>query len=287
MAKKQINMRSTICKVIILTALFFMCKLNAYTQINKVTYHLAYYFDNPAKISFDSAGNYVLYDGVCDLCLTYGRSDTISFGKYVKYKNRLYFLFSDPSVTGNRIHAEVFESETPLKDSALIIMNSPFAKLNKEELFSDGTVVVYVITIWYDNSINMDNYGTCKLKNPQSFSTLADSIVIPKPSDIPIKKIMIEAICNRSDSKKTLWYMYETKDFSSSSFVFDLKDFIYERFFYRSYFMEPIIIIDNNTIDFDRQIFQIKEKRIRRFPRGKRYYNVFNKVENPYENESE
>ena len=279
-------MRSVCSILFAMTMLFVLCKPIANAQTNCTTYHLAYSFDNPSKLIFDATGNYYLLDRVCDLCSAYGRNDTLSFGKYVKHKNNLYFLFSDPLATSYQIeHAEAYESEIAnLKDSALIVLNSPFAELDKDELFYDGTAVVYIITIWYDDSEDRNYYA---IRNPQMFTTMSDSIVVPKPSNIPIHKIKFEAVCNCPDAKRSLQYSYESKNFSSNSFIFYFKDFHFKRFFYRSFYAEPIVIIDDNTIDFDRQLFQKEEKRIKKYPNGKRYYDVFNKVKDPYQEEYE
>lgn len=279
-------MRSVRSILFAMTMLFVLSEPIANAQTNCTTYHLAYSFDNPPKLMFDTTGNFYLLDRVCDLCSAYGRSDTVSFGKYVKHKNNLYFLFSDPLATSNQIeYAEAYEREIAnLKDSVLIVLNSPFAELDKDELFFDGTVVVYIITIWYDDSENRNNYS---IRNPQMFTTMSDSIVVLKPANIPIHKIKFEAVCNCPDAKRSLQYSYEPKNFSSNSFIFYFKDFLFKRFFYRSFYAEPIVIIDDNTIDFDRQLFQNEEKRIKRFPNGKRYYDVFNKVKDPYQEEYE
>lgn len=280
-------MKSVCSFFFVITMLFVSCEQIAKAQTNCTTYHLAYSFDNPPKLIFDTAGNYFLIERVCDLCSSYGRSDTISYGKYVRHKNNLYFLFSDPSATSNQIkHAEVQERViTNLNDSVLIVLNSPFAELDKDELFFDGTVVVYIITIWYDDSKNKNNYV---IRNPQRFTTMSDSIVVLKPSNIPINKIKFEAVCNCPEAKRSLQYTYEPQNGSSNSFIFYFKDFLFKRFFYRSFYAEPIVFIDDNTIDFERQLFQKEEKRIKRFPNGERYYDIYNKVkEDPYLNESE
>lgn len=267
--------------------LFVSCEQIANAQTGFTTYHLAYSFDNPPKLIFDTAGNYFLIERVCDLCSFYGRSDTISYGKYVRHKKDLIFLFSDPSATSNQIKdAEVQERMiTNLNDSALIVFNSPFAELDKNELFFDGTVVVYIITIWYGDSNNRSNYVT---RNPQRFTTTSDSIVVPKPSNIPINKVKFEAVCNCLDTKRSLQYTYEPQNCFSNSFIFYFKDFLFKRFFYRNFYAEPIVIVDDNTVDFDRQLFQKKEKKIKRYPNGKKYYDFNNKVkEVPYSDDNE
>lgn len=266
--------------------LFVVYTLIVSAQTQKETYHLYDYLNIPSNITFDSEGNYVLIDRVCDLCPTYGISDTVSFGRYEKYENKLYFLFSNPSTINSIINADVCESEIELKDSALIVMKSDFSQLDKNDLFTNGTVVVYIISIWYNNSVNIDNLKINKFENPHRYTTIADSLMIPKSSNIPIEKIEIEAVCNIG-AETTLKCIYNTKKFSANMFTFYFKDFSYQRFFYRHFYGEPVIIIDNNTIDLKGLLYQKKVKKIKRFPNGKIYYDIFNKVKDPYQKESD
>ena len=269
-----------IIRLLIIVFLVLNC-VRMSAQTNEI-YHLSYSHNNPAII-FDADGTFAIIEKPCNLCYTFGRNDTVSFGKYVKYKNEKYFLFSDPIATGNHVYADVEENIRVPKDSLLIVLKGLAFEQTNDVLFSEDNTIVYIINIWYAG----EEGDFSEKFIHQKIVMQTDSIVVPKQSTHAIEMIRIDIACHCLNAQRPLQYVYKTKHLESNSFVFSFKDVSYNRFFYRSFFAEPVLIIDDNTIDFDRMLFQKEEKRIRRYPKGKKYYDVFCKVKDPYHNDNE
>lgn len=268
-------------RIILFLSVFNMVVLfcDAQTYYNHTIY-------TTSQISFDSNNNFSYSVIWCHSPLLYGNTLTMSFGKYVKFKKKAYYLFSSPDSPGNDIAYSVTESKINLNGSFTIELLSPFDSLIKKVSLADN-VFVYCITLYYSyshNSIDSSNNNT--KDTVYTYYTSLNRMEFKRPSNMNLKGFTIEIIPYRIEGNITKRYLstgyYTVKDIYSNNFVVNLSNFTSKSFCYEFFYNEPVVILDNNSIAINREIFQIKEKRIKHYRKiGKWYYNYFN-IRDPY-----
>ena len=242
------------------------------------------YTDNLTSIILYSDGRFV-QKLECDICLP----DTISYGKYVKYSN-VFYLISDPYIDDYRLPSSTIEQIVPnLYDSIIIDINSPFTK--NPNLFPNILQYFYQVTLFYDiKDTFLNNTEIVNAKNGESKPQICytNPIRISKLPHIPIKQIDIKIYPTLPN---TWWAFllcsFTLEDKYSNDIQLSIPKFTNRYIFYRRYNKKKALIIDDECIMIDNNIYckeynsyrPLPSKHVRKIPKAFLWW----KVKNPYE----
>ena len=161
---------------------FFLCYFTLFSQ-QKDTVGVTYKY-NRESITLFNDGTFVYKVAHCDICPSRDESDVVSFGRYRKYKNKAYYLFSAPQIAGSKLDIQVEENQINLKDSLKFELISPFEK-NKTNNEFKRKAIFYQITVYYRVDSKEDltddiDYNDLRFVNRPSFS--AKEIIWHEPT---------------------------------------------------------------------------------------------------------
>lgn len=248
----------------------------AQTYVNETMY-------TTSEITFDTNNNYTYFVLWSHSPLLFGDTLSISYGKYVKYENKAYYLFSSPESPWTDINCDVTESKINLKDSFIITFSSPFDSLITN-LSMINNQFIYCITMHYKSSNNAKD-TSC------TYYTTSNKIELHKPFNMNLAGFKIDIVPYRIEGDIDVHYLssnyYAVNDIESNCFFVNFPDFSYQRFYYHFVYYFPVPVIDKNSIALDGKIFQIKPKKIKHYKKiGKWYYDYFN-ARDPYADDIE
>ena len=174
----------------------------------------------------------------------------ISYGRYVKYRNKAYYLFSDTNLLYcSDLKLNVEESFIKNKKGIAITITNPYEKAVLVDTYKRNSF--YRITVYYDgDSIRKKNI------NCISYVTYSNQLEIPDSDSKNIDKIEVfiyPLIIGYGASFAKGNYILKNKN--SNILHIDIPQFTYDYLFYKRYLYDFIEIIDKNTIGFDGKIF--------------------------------
>lgn len=177
--------------------------------------------------------------------------DTISYGKYIQYKNKSLYLYSDPYIMSSQLSITVQEEKIKQQDSITIILSSPFGRQCKNYVSLLKDAYFYLIDLSYTDieTGKESNYKNCFFK---------DTIIIPDFSEKLITKISIMVYPYKSIGLGTPYYKYlsanySPKNYKSNYFSFYISQFTACYIYYERFYAKEIEIIDNCTIAIDKK----------------------------------
>lgn len=287
----------------IVLVFFFFLPFVLFSQQNnteKVTYEY-----NGIAISLFPDSTFIYEVAHCDICPSRGESDVVSFGRYVKYKDKAYYLFSSPQITKLELDVHAQENKININDSLKIELISPFEKNRGNNIF-ERKAVFYQVTVFYTINSNIFSHNIPD-SNDLIFARdylprFDDSIVAYNPSytfwqnkfTIPIYKdftmtgfkIKIYPADYDRASRHFLWFNYLIKEEQSNYIQIEIPQFTYDYFCYESFYYKELKIINKNMVALDKIILRKKDanKKQRRKTVINWQYNAHN-VEDPYKEE--
>ena len=203
----------------------------------------------------------------CDICPSFGKSDVISYGRYVKHKNKMYYLFSSPDIGSSEVDVSVEEMVREREDSLTIELFSPFETEAQESPYL-RKAIFYQIVIYYDidsikklidiqNSLLLSHLGINIGENnvcytlPQTFWN--NKLTIYKPKGFPIKSIQIKIYPTINYFINYPFFLsnYQLENPYSNYLKIFMPQFTYQRFCYKYFYYKDIEIINSNTIRMD------------------------------------
>ena len=204
--------------------------------------------------------------------------DTITYGKYVKYKNKSLYLYSHPDIMSSQLDViSNFEAKNNRDSTLTIILSSPFSEQRKEypELLKEA--YFYAVDILFAE----------EKENTQMFPTvfLNDTIVIKNLPKKPIEKIFIRIYPYHSIGMRSAYYSYLSIDYSledihSNFLSLHVPKFSAYYIYYARFDNQEVEILDNCTLTIDKQILLSKCKG-KKF--NKEWKFIVYKRRNPYE----
>lgn len=223
------------------------------------------YYGGRQSISFFLDGTYKLIQHNTDIY--HPDFPVLSEGKYIRVKDYAYYLYSNPMAM-QCFEFNGREEKTAAADSYQIEIIDAFRNNHPSyaiDCLVDTFVKVfdyyYDIRLYYDLSA-MYNFRlenpTCDLQSMgfheldcvvfyEEFMSYDNRIEIPKKIPVPIHKINIRIM---SDSEVGGFDEYYVRDTASNSFVIEIPDSVYAKFYFYEYDGEIAEIIDDNTIGF-------------------------------------
>ena len=217
---------------------------------------------------FYKNGIYKQYYIPCDICPTYGDDNLMSYGKYVKYKNKAYYLFSDTNFTySSDLLLNVVEKKIENSSVVNIIINSPYENSKSQMIEFQQDDFFYFLKIIYDkgdiknSDITKNSSFETKFLEKNGFYSsiyISDENVFSIPIDtfLTIQKIEIyiyplENFVEAPFAKGE----YKIINKESNYFQIEIPQFTYGYLFYKRYFLKMVEIIDHKTIGFDNLIY--------------------------------
>ena len=177
--------------------------------------------------------------------------DTISYGKYIQYKNKSLYLYSDPYIMSSQLNITVQEEKIKQQDSITIILSSPYGGQCKNYLSILKDAYFYLIDLSYTDIATgkESNYKKCFFN---------DTIIIPDFSKKLIAKISIMIYPYKSIGLGTPYYKYLSANYTpknnkSNYFSLYISQFTASYIYYERFYAKEIEIIDNCTIAIDKK----------------------------------
>lgn len=257
-------------KTKILLISLFLIPFALFSQKKKTTGIV--YENMEASIILNHDGTFVYIVNHCDICPSFGESDTVSYGRYVKRK-KSYYLFSSPEIWGAKMETFADEKMIETSDSLTIELFSPFEMetLNNPNL---RTTVFYQIEIYYDaDSVrkligNQDSVLLSRFKiyfddlNSHRCHSLPQTIwynklTIYKPANFPVSHIEIKIYptVNYRVNRFFLWSMYSLKNPYSNHLQIHIPHFTYQYFCYEYFHYKEVEIISSKVVGMDGCLF--------------------------------
>lgn len=205
--------------------------------------------------------------------------DTISYGKYVQYKNESLFLYSHPDI--KRSHMEIGVKEEMIKETdsiVTIIMSSPFSKQKQlyPHLLKDA--YFYLVEMSF-----VENKGNMAHKFSQIFFT--DTILMKNNHGCALKEVSIRIYPYKSFSPGTPYYSYLSLNYTLKSESSNLLRIYIPKFTayyinYDRFYGKEVEIIDSCTLGIDKKFLLSKCQ-------GKSFNEywefIIHQLRNPYE----
>ena len=207
--------------------------------------------------------------------------DTISYGKYLRYKNKSLYLYSNPSIMSSQLNVIAIEEKIEIQDSITIILSSPFKEQRKPHLSTLKDAFFYIIDLSFVDT-------TKKEKLSYKICSFNDTILIPNFSKKLVSKISImiypyKSIGLGQPYYKYLYADYSPKDCKSNYFSLFIPQFSACYIYYERFYDKEIEIVDKCTIAIDKRVFLSKCK-------GRKFNNEWKfivfKRRNPYEEQN-
>jgi hypothetical protein len=217
--------------------------------------------------------------------------DTVSWGKYVKYKNKAFYLYSSPELMSNELNVIGTESfMNSMKDSIIIILSSPFTEQSR--LFPKKKInyYLYVIRLRYKIE-NIKSLNDIVLTPP--ISSFSDTIKIGNINYHQIESIILQiypyippySLGIYREPVSSLYAEYYIQNTSSNCFNLHLPKLTTYYCFYDRFDAMELKRIDACTLLINNRMFLVKENCNPKWYIHKRFMRIGKKITNPYTNE--
>ncbi|MBR4454313.1 MAG: hypothetical protein IKS33_08660 [Bacteroidales bacterium] len=226
-------------------------------------YHVNFLFSNLAIIPYKSQSQHY-----------------ISFGNYTK-KGKYYILTADKSIRYNQGECKSFSvlyNKTPVNDSIVVIINSPYEDESKK--CSLAKIFSYNLILYLSNGEVINLSDTCN----RISSYLNDSLCVSK---LELYITHLPDFYNRSNSYSFTYCPYcyipiDSIPSDSNMIIINLPTFEYFSLTYAPYNNYKIRIINKHKLVFDGEILRrydaIDEMRFRRLERRRMRPHYINKI---------
>jgi hypothetical protein len=260
-----------------LISLLFFVFISSFGNANIILDSVIYKNLNSCLILYGDSTFCFKYTGVDIFRLQCFGDDTVSYGKYLQYKNRALYLYSHPFIMPFQLNVIALEEKIESHDSITIILSSPFKEQCKEYPKSLKNAYFYLVELFYADTIKEEILSYRK-------SFFNDTILIPNFSKKLISKISITIYPYKSIGLGQPYYKYLStnyfpKDYRSNYFSLHIPQFSACYMYYERFYNKEVEIIDKCTIAIDKKTLLSKCK-------GKKFKNkwkyIIFKCNNPY-----
>lgn len=245
------NIPTTINKLLLLVNLvimFFLCT----AQTDSVVYE-----NLDSKLILYPDSTFVLENTGVDIFRVQGFGDNIiTYGKYVKYKNKSFYLYSHPEIMSSQLDV-IANFEAKDNDSILtIILSSPLSKQKEEYSILEKS---YFYTVSFSYVEDKENLQTLPL------IFFSDTILIKNFPNKPIEKIGIriypyQPMVLRSPFYDYLSLTYSLKDIHSNYLSLYVPKLTACYMYYKRFYGQEIEILDSCTVSIDKNTLLSKCK---------------------------
>jgi hypothetical protein len=215
--------------------------------------------------------------------------DTVSYGKYVKYKNKAFYLYSSPDLMSN--HLKVMGTDTfihNMKDTITITISSPY---NTRLLYKKMSCsYLYIVRMRYKQ-----DKITClsDIVLSSSICSFSNIIKIENREQLPIESIIIQIYPYLSPysiglKPPVVYYLYaeyQVQAISANCFDIYLPQLTPYYCFHERFDAKEFEILNDCTIRVNKQMLLFKCKT--KWSALRRFMRVRERTANPYINEHE
>ena len=264
-------------RVYLVFIFFFISYFTLFSK-QKDTVGVIYEYNGESMTLFND-GTFVYKVTPCDICPSLCESDVVSFGRYVKYKNKAYYLFSSPLIAGPKLDVHVEENKTEenkinLKDSLKIELISPFEK-NKANSGFERKSIFYQITVYYrvdskGSLIDGQDYNDLDFVYAPPFSAKEiiwyeptytfwnHKFTIPKFENFTITgfKVKIYPTDYNRVHYHYLWFSYKLEDTNTNYIQINIPQFSYQYLCYETFFYKELRILNKDMVVLDNRILR-------------------------------
>jgi hypothetical protein len=218
--------------------------------------------------------------------------DTMSYGKYVKYKNKAFYLYSSPDLMSNDLKVMGTETFTPnMKDTITITISSPY---NTRLLYKEMSCsYLYIVRIRYKTD-NITCLNDIILSSP--VSSFSNIIKIENRKQLPIESIIIQIYPYLSPYSiglykdpvvYNLYAEYQVQAISANCFDIYLPQLTPYYCFHERFDAKEFEILNDCTIRVNKRMMLIKNDCKSKWRVPRRFMRIREKTTNPYINEYE
>ena len=243
---------------------FVLAQKEKYEEWNGVKFEIRNdsisFVDDLMSITFYKDGHYVYKRHVCDICMSHVETPVKSFGKFIRYKNKAYYLFAESPHSSEGIF--VSEQIHQTTDTISIIVQSPIEQRIKENS-ALRDMIFYQIRLEYDidtikkyNQLNANSWIIDIFRRYYSpyYTFWSNNIKIPKLINLPVKAIIIKIYPTENADNITCPYVeYEHVLYNQNATDFEvtLPNLLYQNFCFEDFFYKEVLILNKTTIEID------------------------------------
>ena len=286
MKKKTITMRK--CHFIFI--LSFLCLIsshlkgqstceNPYIRRDSIIYR-----NLNSSLTIYSDSTFVLKREFEDMRPIYGiGDDTISYGKFKKYKNKALYLYTSPDITSSDL--DIFakeERQDKQQDSTItLILSSPYSVQKQKHFDLLKNAYFYLIDFEYADSLTQKSYSYSQI-------FLSDTIILRNYNGRPVKKIYITIYPYMNfgllePEKNYLSAIYTVQDIYANYFLLDIPKFTAAYMSYYCFYATEVELINRCSICIDKKTLMDRENCKCKKWAKKWNWIIHNIHHNPYE----